>query len=132
MPEQNQHDRNEMTEYRLTKLEEGISSLNTLKEVVLRWDVRFSNNDGFLQCPMHKVKMDTFEIKMNKMEEIVTDLDRFKWKAVGVLSIIMLLTQLFGTTVVEKYFKTPAEPIKIQWEMPSSMTNNIMTLPTIK
>jgi hypothetical protein len=62
---------------------------------------------------------------MNKMEEIVTDLDRFKWKAVGVLAVVMLLVQLFGTTVVEKYFKSPAEPVKIEWAMPGSITNTL-------
>ena len=116
MHESSQHesqlqDKNTLIEYRLTKLEEGITALNTMKDVVVRWDTRFSQNEDFLQCSIHKLKMQQFEIELKNMSGIVTELDRFKWKAVGVLSVVMLFTQIFGTTIVQKFLKSP-DPVR--------------------
>jgi len=115
-----------LIEYRITKLEEGINSLNILKDIVIKWDTKFASNEGFLQCPVHKVKMEDFEKRLIVVEEVVTDLDRFKWKAVGVLAGVLLIVQLFGTTVIDKYI--PQDPVRVEWVMPTGMTN---VLPSI-
>ena len=119
-----QQENSTLIEYRLTKLEEGITALNTMKDVVVRWDTRFSQNDDFLQCSIHKLRMQQFETELKSMSTIVTELDQFKWKAVGVLSVVMLFTQIFGTTIVQKFLKAP-EPVKYMISY-SDSTNRVI------
>ena len=104
MSENTQQDTNNLLEYRISKLEEGIVSMNTLRDVVLKWDAKFTEHDVFMQCPIHTLKIANIEKQISKLEEIVGELDRFKWKAVGVLSAVMLVIQIFGSSVAAKYF----------------------------
>lgn len=113
----------DMIEYRVNKLEEAVLSINILKETILRIETKLQANDGFLQCPMHKIKMDNFEQKLNKMEDMVISLDRFKWKSVGVLSVIIILLQLFGSTIVEKTLSNRSKIDKISIVSPSTNSN---------
>lgn len=98
----NEHHKEDLTEFRLQKLEEAVSALSTLKDIVTRWDVRFSANEGFLQCPVHKIKMEEFEKRMNKVEEDMGKMKKFVYQATGALVIISIIVQLLGPMLIEK------------------------------
>lgn len=123
-----------LVEFRLTRLEEAVTALSAIKETVLRWDAKFSSTNGLLQCPIHQERMDAMEKRVDKLESIVTDLDKFKWKAVGVLSVIMILVQVFGTTVAERFLKKNDEksqqPIKIELVLPNGSITNATAIPS--
>ena len=97
-----QQSQNSLVDYRLQKVEEAITALKRLEEVVLRWDARFSQGSEYMQCPLHKVKMEDITTRIEKIETIVAELDKFKWKAVGVLSVVLLIVQLFGSAISDR------------------------------
>jgi len=120
----------QLVEFRLTKLEEAVEALSAMKDCVLKWDSKFSANDSFLQCPIHKERMEQFEKRVDKLEGIVEDLDRFKWKAVGVLSIVILIVQIFGTAVVENLVRHPAAASSSHTTQVHPATNNVVASST--
>lgn len=126
----------QLVEFRLNKLEEAVEALTAMKDCVLKWDSKFSSNESFLQCPIHKARMEQFEKRVDKLEVIVEDLDRFKWKAVGVLSIVILIVQIFGTAVVENLVRHPAAASvnhttsKVVPSSPNTATNAVVNVST--
>jgi hypothetical protein len=100
-------------EYRVQRVEEAVQNLTVIKETVLKWDVRFSSNDSsFLQCPIHQMKMDGFEKRMEKLEEDMGKMKKFVYTSTGALVIISLLLQLVGPMMID-HFRTP-HPTKIE------------------
>lgn len=117
----------QLVEYRLDRLEEAVASLTVIKDCVMKWDSKFSSNESFLQCPVHMAKVGNMEKRVERLEGIVEDLDRFKWKAVGVLSIVILIVQIFGTAVVENLVKHPAAAAVVHPTQPHLSTNSVVT-----
>jgi hypothetical protein len=120
----------ELVEYRLTKLEgqytETKSDIKTIMEVLYRLDKKLSNvPEGGLACNLHVLRMDAFRKELDDHKIILDGLQQFKWRAVGVLSVIMLLVQLLGATLFDKVFKgnsSAPTPVKIEITIPG-LTN---------
>ena len=129
MPQENKNEisDNTVVTYRLDRLEEAVSKLSQLSEVVLRWDARFQAQGGLMQCGVHAVRMDAFDKRLEEIYKISIDrtkgyllieeheakiatfnreLDSLKAymnKAVGALVIISILIQLAGPIVIEHF-----------------------------
>ena len=124
----------DLVEYRLKILETQYAEMKidikSIAEVVNRLDRKFANvpPEG-LQCNLHALRMDAFRKELDDHNVIIKDLQTFKWKAVGVLSVVMLLVQLLGTTIFDKAVgKTFPQSIKIELAAPWVSTNQFHTL----
>jgi hypothetical protein len=107
-----QNERNNISEYRLTKLEEAVASLSELKNVVLRWDAKFSGVNPF-NCQIHQEKIDTLNRRMEMAEKNIDELKKFMYKAAGALIIISIVVQLIGPIILN-YIKPP-QPQKVEY-----------------
>jgi hypothetical protein len=127
--------KNELVEYRLTKLESQYAEIKAdfreMMEVLNRLDKKLSNvPDGGLNCNLHAVRMDSFRKELDDHKIILDGLQQFKWRAVGVLSVVMLLAQLLGATIFDRTFRpsTPSMiPIKVEVSIPG-ITNATSTV----
>ena len=99
-----------LIEYRVTRLEEAVISLNRLASTVEKWESRLAESAVLLQFPLYVERFKTHEERLNRMEIIVEDLSRWKWRMAGIFSAIIFLVQIFGTSVSDgiKHSLTPA------------------------
>lgn len=119
-----------LVEYRLRKLEDAVSSLVELKEVVLRWDARFQAAGNFLNCPLHQQRMDNLEkaVEEQKKEtaavkEEVSKIKKFVYTINGGLVVISIIIQLAGPMLLDKISGKPQPDNAIHYIVPS--TNSI-------
>jgi glutathionylspermidine synthase len=101
-----------LVNYRLDRLEEAITSLTVLKDIVARWDVRFGNTD-FLQCPLHNERMIHLSKRMDVAETDIGQLKKFVYKATGALVIISIIVQLLVPVILE-HLKTDVNRTQVE------------------
>ena len=102
--------------YRLRRLEEAVISLQDMSKAVTRWDVLFSRigqEEGFMNCALHREKMEGYDKRLAGVEHVVQELDKFKWRGVGALAAFMFVIQLFSMGVFEKVSKFRQDPVFI-------------------
>ena len=108
------HPSESLIEFRLSKLEEAVASLSTLKDIVLKWDARFSESGNFpLQCNLHRERMEQFDKRLETVENNVEELKGFMYKMTGALVVISIAIQLVGPLVLD-HFKEHAKPTATQ------------------
>ena len=93
-----------LIEYKIEKLEEAIDSIALIKNMVLRWDSRFGqdNNNEYFQCPVHNERMKSFETRIHVMETSIEELKKFVYKATGALVVISIVIQLSFPLMIGK------------------------------
>lgn len=113
-------DHNSVVVYRLEKLEEAVMKLSTLSDVVTRWDERFSQQGGLIQCNLHAARMgdiekqltrvaaiiaertkaillvEEHELKIKDMQKEIETIKTFVNRALGALVLLSIIVQLFG------------------------------------
>ena len=118
---------NNVINYRLDKLEEDVSKLSQLSDIVIRWDSRFQQQGGLMQCGIHAVRMDAFDKRLEEIYKISIDrtkgyllieeheakiatfnkeLDSLKAymnKAIGALVIVSVIIQLAAPVIVDHF-----------------------------
>ena len=136
MTSQQPPERDELVEYRLAKLEQQYAEVkNDIKgimEAINRLEKRFAFiPDGGLNCQVHTQFMTEMRKQVDNHQTIIDDLQSFKWRAVGIIGVIMLVMQIFGTTLAEKLFRrdaASAPPVKIELVMPTgAVSGGIVT-----
>lgn len=128
-------ERDELVEYRLAKLEQQYAEVkNDIKEimdVLNRLDKRFSTiPEGGLNYHLHNQILTEIKKQIDSHQVIIDELQSFKWRAVGIIGVIMLVMQIFGTTIAERVFRREAidnKPVKIELVMPSNATGGVVT-----
>ena len=122
----------ELIEYRLTKLEQQYaevkSDLKSMMDVLNRIDKRFALvPDGGLNCQIHANLMADMRKEIDNHAVLINGLQSFKWRAVGIISAIVLMMQIFGATLAEKIIKrdTTSIPIKIELSIPGIGVTNV-------
>ena len=129
-------EKNELVEYRLSKLEQQYTEVkNDIKgimDVLNRLDKRFSTiPEGGFNYELYEKGLEKIQKQLENQQIIIDELQSFKWRAVGIIGVVMLVMQIFGTTIVEKVFRkeTTAEikPVKIELVMPSNISGGIVT-----
>jgi hypothetical protein len=103
-----------LTEYRISELENNFKEmredLKIVKEAVLRWDAKLTNDSQAIDILKKDVEM----------------LKVFKWKAAGAIAVGMLFIQIFGGTIARAVFPEKSSAIpKIEYQYPSRGTNGI-------
>lgn len=93
-------EKEDLVSYRLDRLEEAITSLTVLKDIVARWDTRFSGID-FLQCPLHNERLINVTKRVDTMEQDIAQIKKFIYKATGALVIISIVVQLLVPVILE-------------------------------
>lgn len=101
--QKNRDDINPLTEFRLGKLEAGMSelsiSVNSIKEAVLRIEEKFKN--GFPSCSLHQQKLTDAEIRIDTLELAMDKMKEFQWKFLGGVAVVMVIIQLFGPMLLD-------------------------------
>lgn len=124
--------RDELIEYRLNKLEQQYVEVKTdlkgMMEVLNRLDKRFATiPEGGMNCALHQQLMEDMRKEIDAHQVIIDSLQSFKWRAVGIISVIVLIMQLFGATIADKWSThrdTSQQPIRIEMIVPGSSTNS--------
>lgn len=98
----NNNEHENLVEFRLKKVEDAVDSLDIIKDTVLKWDTRFTNS-GMMQCPVHQMRMEQLENRMNKFEEDMREIKAFMYKAIGALVALSIVVQLIGPEVVRHF-----------------------------
>lgn len=99
----------EVIEYRVKELETKFmtfqSDLTTIKETVLRWDAKFGDDNVFLKAPVHQAEsISQLRKDVDDHNDKIDSLFVFRWKAAGVILVIVLLLQIFGGTIANALF----------------------------
>jgi hypothetical protein len=101
-------DKENLTEYRLNKLEttltELVSNLSILRDIVLKWDARIGEGHWPLKCNSHADKIEEINRRVTKMEDDMDEMKKFFHKAFGALVVISIVIQLTGPLLMEKVF----------------------------
>ncbi len=132
--------RDNLIEYRLDKLEEAVTKLSSLSDIVLRWDARLQQSGGIFQCSVHAARMDEIEKRMLELSKItsertrsvllveeheskivevqndIKEIKKFMYKAAGAFIVISIIVQLIGPSIVEKLTgisTRPAQKIEV-------------------
>jgi hypothetical protein len=90
-----------LIEWRVTKLEDAVISLNSLAATVNRWDSRLAESAVLLQFPLYVERFKTHEERLTAVELIAQDLTKWKWKLVGIFSAVIFIIQIFGTPLAD-------------------------------
>jgi len=120
-----------LIEYRLVKLEQQYielkSDLRLMLEVLNRIDKRFGSlPDGGFNCQVHTNLIADIRKEIDDHAVLINGLQSFKWKAVGIISAIVLMMQIFGATLSERIIKrdTTSIPIRIELSIPGIGVTN--------
>jgi hypothetical protein len=122
-------------ELRITSLEKSVSVIYEVRDIVMKLNDRI-NQPGMLQCPVRQIKLDEHDKRLQLVEATTEDYNQNKWTYKGIVitvSTIMLIIQIFGGYVSDKYFKndtTTPQSVKIELIYPTNFpllinTNNI-------
>ena len=98
-----QHDNHE---FRLAALEKQSDKLDKVHEIVTRLDERFDKIDT-----IYDNRTSALEKTSENHGKDIDDLKTFKWKAVGTISLVLVLISVFGTAIgnaIVKKFVSPA------------------------
>ena len=118
-----QNNNDEIVDYRLKRLEEAMLSLNKLASIVDRWDARFADS-GIFSYPVHVEKLKKLETETQELRVIVDELHRWKWKLIGVMSVVMFLVQLLAAVAVNKLSETKSAQNEESSHVVSSIYTN--------
>jgi hypothetical protein len=120
----NEKDKDDFVNFRLSKLEEAVTALvqnlNTLKDIVVRWDSKISDGNWPPKCALHherqeqvNKRMDAQEVKMENMNKEIIELKSIIWKASGALIVLSIVVQLLGPVVIQKVFSDNKPTIEL-------------------
>ena len=131
--------RDDLVEYRLTKLEQQYVEVKTdlkdMMEVLNRLDKRFATIPvGGMNCALHQQMMEELRKEVDSHKVILESLQAFKWRAVGILSVVVLVVQLFGATIADRWSlhnSNTQQPVRIQLVVPGSVTNSAAIYPKL-
>lgn len=125
-------DKDQLTSYRLDKLEQQYSEVKTdlknMMEVLIRLDKRFATlpEDG-VNIALQEQLMDDLRKEVDIHQQMLESLQAFKWRSVGIISVILIIMQLFGATLADKLIShksvIDSNPIKIELVVPNAGTN---------
>ena len=101
-----QHD---SQEYRFLAIEKKLDKLDLVHEIVTRLDERFDKFDTVYDNRVSSVEK-VQEVHGKDLEELKT----FKWKAAGIIGVIMVIVSIFGSAlgnaIVKKFTSVPTTP----------------------
>ncbi len=83
--------------------------LTTVKEAVVKWDIKYGSTDLHGDSVLHTINLKQLNEDVEEMKPKVEALNTFKWKAAGVISVVMIALQLFGGTIQRAVFP-PVKP----------------------
>ena len=101
MPPNNKED---LIEYRLEQVEAKMESLDTVKEILCRWDTKFSNVD-FMQLPLQTEKINVIAKDVETLKTEVNELNKYKWKLIAWLTVVGVIFQTFVLPMVSDFLK---------------------------
>ena len=96
-----------LLEYRVTVLEKAVQDLSEIKDIVLRWDAKFSG-DEYLKCPIHKLNLDDTRKRLDKVENTIDWLKSRYWYGVGGLAVLTIMLQCFIAPIIIDKYNTPS------------------------
>lgn len=123
MSNQENKNKDEIVDYRLTKLEEAVThviqNLSTLKDIVVKWDAKISEAGWPVQLTQERLSV--IQEKLNKMnednvtyrnriDEELSNNKKFMYEISGALIVLSLIAQLFGPVLIDKAFGHSQQP----------------------
>lgn len=101
-----QHDNHE---FRLAALEKQSDKLDKVHEIVTRLDERFDKIDK-----LYDNRTSVLEKTSENHGKDIDDLKTFKWKAVGMIGLVMVIVSIFGSAIGNAIVKKIAAPAQTQ------------------
>lgn len=87
-----------LVKYRLTKLEEAVTKLASLSDVIVKWDALFSSQGNPFELAEKRTKSDAvISEHERKISNLITEnevLKKFAYKAIGAFAVISLIIQI--------------------------------------
>ena len=96
-------DKTVLIDYRLGKIEEAITSLNAIKDIVLRWDTNFAQLGASLfSIPVQIERLTVVEKKVGSIETTMEQLKKFMYKSIGAIAVLSIVIQLLAPMAIDR------------------------------
>jgi hypothetical protein len=111
-----QHDNHE---YRFAAIDKKLDKLDHVHEIVTRLDERFNKIDE-----VYDTRTSALEKRTDTHDKDLDDLKTFKWKAVGIVSVVMVVISVFGSAIGNAIVRKVVAPLPARENVSLDETNS--------